>query len=160
MKTVTSLPNEVVVGGLQFVDSFKVHMLSCTVPAFSYFLIPDIVNFVSVIVVGLFYLSILFISKYSRILWQFGRATWFKLYGSLLFGLSAVVFFRFFDINTWLIHEVGYIPEGEVKHYFAAVFFVPLVAAYFDSFKEVELSFYRSKGYDYRGWITNSFNGL
>ena len=160
MKTVTSLPDDVISEGTFFVETYKRKMLGFMAPAFAYFLIPKDLNVEVVLFVGIFYIYVLFLSKISRILWQFDRLTWVKLFGSLIFGLLAVTFFRFFDINHWLIHDVGYIPEGEVKQYIAAIFFVPFVAAYFDSFKKVELAFYRSKGYEYQGWIGGSFGGL
>lgn len=157
MKTVTSLPDDVINEGTCFVETYKRKMLGFIAPAFLYFLMPLYLNFEMVVFVCIFYVYVLFFSKLSRVLWKFGRLTWFKLFGSLLFGLAAVTFFRFFDIGHWLIHEVGYIPEGEVRQYCAAVFFVPFVAAYFDSFKNVELAFYRSKGFDYQGWLGGYF---
>jgi hypothetical protein len=160
MKTVTSLPDDVISDGTFFVEKYRRTMLGCAVPAFSYFLVPLQLNYLAVSLVALFYIYIVFISRISRILWKFGRRTWFKLFGSLVFGLCAVTFFRLFDINRWLIHEVGYIPDGEVKQYFAAIFFVPLIAAYLDSFKSVELAFYKSKGYNYQGWLGGNFGGL
>ncbi|QSX39453.1 hypothetical protein [Shewanella cyperi] len=160
MKTVTSLPDDVIYEGTIFVGTYKRKMLGLASPAFAYFLTPVELNIEAVIFVCLFYLYVLLLSKVSKILWRFDRLTWTKLFGSLIFGLLAVTFLRFFDINHWLIHEVGYIPDGEVKQYFAAISFVPLVAAYFDSFKNVELAFYRSKGYDYRGWLGDYFGGL
>ncbi|MBT1065491.1 hypothetical protein KJY73_18030 [Bowmanella sp. Y26] len=159
MKSVNSLPDDVTNEGIFFVEKYKRTMLGFIAPAFSYFLVPTALHYELVVLVTLFYLYVVFISKTSRILWQFARSTWFKVFGSLIFGLVAVVFFRFFDINHWLIHEVGYIPDGEVKQYFAAVFFVPLVAAYFDSFKKVELAYYKSKGYDYKGRVGDIFSG-
>ncbi len=160
MKTVTSLPDDVINEGSFFVETYKRKMLGFMAPAFAYFLIPKDLNIEAVLFVVIFYFYVLFLSNVSRVLWQFARLTWAKLFGSLIFGLLAVTFFRFFDINHWLIHEVGYIPEGEVKQYFAAIFFVPFVAAYFDSFKNVELAFYRSKGYEYQGWLSGNFGGL
>lgn len=160
MKYVNSLPEDVTEEGIFFVEKYKRTMLGFIAPAFSYFLVPTVLQYELVALVTLFYLYVVFISKTSRILWQFAKSTWFKVFGSLIFGLVAVVFFRFFDINHWLIHEVGYIPDGEVKQYFAAVFFVPLVAAYFDSFKKVELAYYKSKGYDYKGRVGDIFSGF
>ncbi|MEC4091703.1 hypothetical protein [Pseudoalteromonas rubra] len=159
MKIVTSLPYDVIFQGESFVDRYKINMLGCVAPAFSFFLLPEELDFLVVFLLSVFYFYVIFLSGLSRILWKFDKPLWCQLFLSLLFGLAAVVFFRFFDIQHWLIHDVGYFPDGEVKHYYATVFFAPLLAAYLDSFKKVELAFYKSKGFDYRGMIVD-INGL
>ncbi len=108
---------------------------------------------------GGLYAYVFFFSSISKLLWRFDRVLWCQLFISLAIGLGAIVFLRLFDLTHWLIHSVGFVPDGEVKHIFAIIAFTPLVAAYVDSFKKVELAFYKSKGYNYIGLLGN-LNGM
>ncbi len=155
MKRVSSLPNDIIVKAEQFVIVYKKRMIWYVIPAFSYFLMPETLDILAVMLLGGFYAYVFFLSSISRLLWRFDRCLWCQLFISLALGLFAIIFLRMFDLTHWLIHSVGFVPDGEVKHIFAIIAFTPLVAAYVDSFKKVELAFYKSKGYSYIGLLGN-----
>lgn len=159
MKTVTSLPTEVIADGEIFVLKYKRVMLAYAAPAFTYFLTPEALSIQALVLLTLFYVYVVCLSKLARILWSYERLVWCQLFLSLIFGLLATVFFRYFDLTHWLIHEFGYFPDDGVKQFYVAAAFIPFVAAYFGSFKKVELAFYKSKGFDYKGWV-GGFDGL
>lgn len=151
LKEVTSLPKAIIRDGEFFVYRYKRTMLFYATPAA--FLMSENTNILGMALVGLFYCYVFFLGKISRILWRNDKALWFQLFISLFFGLVALMALRFFDITRWLIHEVGYIPDGDIKPFIAIAAFLPLLAAYLDSFKKVEAAYYKSKGYKYSGFL-------
>ncbi|GGP60444.1 hypothetical protein [Shewanella saliphila] len=159
IKQVSSLPSDIIVNAEQFVIVYKKRMFWYVIPAFSYFLMPESLDILAVMLLGGLYAYVFFFSSISKLLWHFDRVLWCQLFISLAIGLGAIVFLRLFDLTHWLIHSVGFVPDGEVKHIFAIIAFTPLVAAYVDSFKKVELAFYKSKGYNYIGLLGN-LNGM
>ncbi len=133
LKTVTSLPQDIVAEGQFFVLMYKKGMIGFVVPAFVYFLLPSVVSTLAIVILALFYYHVFFRSDISRMLWRHDLVLWCQLFISLFFALCVVIFLRYFDLNHWLIHEVGYIPDGNVTPFWAAASFIPLGAAYFDS---------------------------
>ncbi|MDN3651265.1 hypothetical protein QWY77_00510 [Thalassotalea ponticola] len=104
------------------------------------------------------YLFIILFSKLSRILWKFNKPQWFKYYLSLTFAIGVAIFSKHFNFNHWLLHDYGYLTDANIGPFVALSGFIPMIAAHLDSFKAVELAFYKSKGYDYRGRLIHSLN--
>ena len=96
-------------------------------------------------------LYVLIFSRLSVTLWVFNKVQWCKHYLSLILGYAMCVFLMYFDINGWMIHDLGYIPEGDATPYFSILAFLPFVAAYFDSEEAIETAFYKSEGYFVNG---------
>lgn len=104
------------------------------------------------------YLFLIFFSKLSRILWKFDKAQWFKYYISLAVAVCVSIFCKHFDFNHWLLHEYGYLTDMVITPWVALAGFIPMIAAHLDSFRSVELAFYKSKGFNYTGRLPRRFD--
>jgi len=117
------------------------------------FLLPNEIDVYAVLGVVAFYLYVICLSPLSYIFWKYSRLLWLQLYLSLIFGVGMAILCKFVDINTWLLTEYQYLADGDVSPYWAGASFIFLVAAFWGSFEEAELAFYRSKGFEYKGWL-------
>ena len=153
METVTSLPPKVVADAELFMLRYKRFLHRCIPPIFVFFLMPEELDVYSVLGLCAFYLYVIFLSPLSYIFWKNSKVLWFQLYLSLIFGVMTTVTCKFVNINSWLFNEFQYMADGNVAPYWAGASFIFLVAAFWGSFEEAELAFYRSKGYEYKGWL-------
>ncbi|ALT00052.1 hypothetical protein AT746_18435 [Lacimicrobium alkaliphilum] len=144
---VNELPEEVSAEGQFFASQGQLGLLLNGVVGIAFIFLSEDVDIGATLALFAYLLYVLIFSRLSVTLWVFDRIQWYKHYLSLLFGYSVSILLMFIDINAWLIHDVGYIPEGDAAPYFGVLAFLPFAAAYFDSEATIENAFYKSKGY-------------
>lgn len=147
LTVVNELPEEVSAKGQFFASRGQLGLLLNGAVAIVFIFSPEEIDIGATLVLFAYLLYVLIFSRLSVTLWVFDRVQWYKHYLSLLFGYSVSVLLMFTDINAWLIHDVGYIPEGDTTPYFKVLAFLPFAAAFFESEVALENAFYKSEGY-------------
>jgi hypothetical protein len=175
MKTVDSLPEKIIEQGNRYMYFHPRAILIYMLPIFAFYLAPYSVNenetgVINRIINALIafnkplliilcvYAFLIFFSKLSKMLWKFDKPQWFKYYLSLIFAVSVAVFCKHFNFNYWLLNDYGYLTDSNITSWVALSAFIPMLAAHLDSFRSVELAFYKSKGFNYTGRISRRFH--
>ncbi|TKB45670.1 hypothetical protein [Thalassotalea mangrovi] len=151
MKTVTSLPNEIIQNAESFMYRQKRYFLN---PAFYSFIILASEFFLGLwayLLIATYLSYLFFISKTSKIIWQGNKTLWFLVNFSMVgFSVGAKLLLQF-DLNSWFIHEYGYIHGDSLIWFFLFILFIPYLAASLITLEKLEHYYYKFHGYDYVG---------
>ncbi len=175
MKTVDSLPGEIIKQADQYMYYHPKAISIYILPIFMFYLAPHsivednigvmdkVINALiafdkPLLIVMLIYTFLILFSKLSRMLWEYNKPQWFKYYLSLIFAVFVTIFCKNFDFNHWLLYDYGYLTDVNFTPWVALSSFIPMLAAHLDSFKSVELAFYKSKGFNYTGRLSSRFH--
>lgn len=151
LRVIQELPEKLSANAQLFLSRVQISLKINAAVALAFIFLPNGGDVKATLFLLGYLLYVLTFSRLSITLWVFNKIQWCKHYLSLIVGYAVCIFLMYFDINEWLIQDLGYIPEGDAAPYLSIIAFLPFVAAFFDSNESIEKAFYNSEGYFFNG---------